>query len=89
LGYQQERELAAAGVCGKDVGVTKSRPLAMGAKFRRILARLQKVRGMDEHERILFARSMAATPTQRWQIHNNTLRSLGLSKLSARKKSAS
>jgi hypothetical protein len=58
----------------------------MGARYRRILARLQKVRGMDEHERILFARSMAATPTQRWQIHNNTLRSLGLSKRSARRK---
>ena len=48
----------------------------MGTKFERILALIQDAPGLDEHERILFARSLAATPAQRWRIHNNVLRSL-------------
>jgi hypothetical protein len=55
-------------------------------KFDQILARIRGVRGLDEHERILFARSLAASPNRRWQIHNNTLRSLVLSSPSVRKK---
>jgi len=58
----------------------------MGKKFDRILALIQNVPGLDEHERILFARSLAATPTQRWQIHNNVLRSLVLSSPSVRRR---
>jgi hypothetical protein len=57
-------------------------------KFEQVLARIQGVRGLDEHERILFARSLAATPDRRWQIHNQTLRSLILSSPSVRKKFA-
>lgn len=56
----------------------------MGRKFERILALIQDVPGLDEHERILFTRSLAATPTQRWQIHNNILRSLVFSSPSVR-----
>ena len=65
-----------------DVTGMKTKP----GKFEQILARIQSVRGLDEHERILFARSLAATPNRRWQIHNQTLRSLILSSPSVRKK---
>lgn len=58
----------------------------MGRKFERILTLIQDVPGLDEHECILFARSLAATPTQRWQIHNNILRSLVFSSPSVRKR---
>ena len=58
----------------------------MGKQFERILALIQDVPDLDEHERILFARSLAATPTQRWQIHNNMLRSFVFSSPSVRKR---
>jgi hypothetical protein len=69
---------------GHDVTVTgmKNKP----GKFEQVLARIRSVRGLDEHERILFARSLAATPDRRWQIHNQTLRSLILSSPSVRKR---
>ena len=51
----------------------------------RILKRLEKVRGLSEHERILFARSLAATPDERWRLHENFLRSHGLFTRSERK----
>jgi len=57
-------------------------------RFGKVLARIQSVRGLDEHEQILFARSLAASPNRRWQIHNQTLRSLVLSSPSVRKKFA-
>jgi hypothetical protein len=69
-----------------DEAVSKKRPAALGRKFARISALIQDIPGLDEHERILFARSLAATPTQRWQIHNNVLRSLVFSSPSARKR---
>jgi hypothetical protein len=67
-----------------DVIVTgmKNKP----GSFAQVLARIQSVRGLDEHEQILFARSLAATPDRRWQIHNQTLRSLIFSTPSVRKK---
>ena len=43
-------------------------------------------RGLSEEERYLFARSLAATPDERWQLHENFLRSLGLSKRSMRRR---
>ena len=43
-----------------------------------ILRKLRGVRGLSEHERHLFARSLAATPDERWQMHENFLRSHGL-----------
>jgi len=67
---------------GHDINVkgTKNKP----DKFEQVLACIQGVRGLDEHERILFARTLAATPNRRWQIHNQTLRSLTLSSPSVR-----
>ena len=41
--------------------------------------------GLSEHEKILFARSLAATPDERWRMHENFLRSLNLYTRSARK----
>ncbi|MCI0745174.1 MAG: hypothetical protein L0Y58_07200 [Verrucomicrobia subdivision 3 bacterium] len=52
----------------------------------RIFAKLQDVPGLSVEEKWLFARSLAATPDQRWRIHENFLRSHGLYKRSARKK---
>ena len=35
----------------------------------RILAQLRDERGLSEHERILWARSLAATPDERWRMN--------------------
>jgi hypothetical protein len=48
--------------------------------------RIRKVRGFDEHEKNLNARSLAATPDERWQMNVTFLRSLGLWGRSGRKK---
>jgi hypothetical protein len=52
----------------------------------RILAKLRDDPGLSEHEKILWARSLAATPDERWRLHQNFLRSLGLYTRSQRKK---
>ena len=41
--------------------------------------------GLSEEELILFARSLAATPDERWRMHENFLRSLNLFTRSSRK----
>ena len=51
-----------------------------------ILRKLRGVRGLSEHERHLFARSLAATPDERWQMHENFLRSHDLFTRTSRKK---
>ncbi len=40
--------------------------------------KLKRLRSLDEHEKILFARSLAATPDERWALNERYLRSLGL-----------
>jgi hypothetical protein len=51
-----------------------------------MLKRLERLdAGLSEHEKILFARSLAATPDERWRMHENFLRSLNLCTRSARK----
>ena len=52
----------------------------------RMLAKLRHEPGLSEHEKILWARSLAATPDERWQMHQNFLRSLDLFTRSQRKK---
>ncbi len=47
-------------------------------KFETTLRRLSGVPGLSEHEKILFARSLAATPDERWRTHEAFLRSHGL-----------
>jgi hypothetical protein len=52
----------------------------------RVLKKIQDLPGLSEDEKILFARSLAATPDERWQLHENFLRSHGLFRRSDRKK---
>jgi hypothetical protein len=35
--------------------------------WKKVYRRIQTMRGFDEHEKILIARSLAATPDERWQ----------------------
>ena len=58
----------------------------MEKKIARVLEKIRHVRGLSADEKYLFARSLAATPDERWQIHQNFLRSLGLSTRSMQKK---
>ena len=46
--------------------------------WRKMYDRIKDVQGLDEHEKILYARSMAATPEERWGMNVRYLRSLGL-----------
>jgi hypothetical protein len=55
-------------------------------KYAAELKRLQKFPELSEHEKILFAMSLSATPTERWQRHETFLRSHDLFKHSNRKK---
>jgi hypothetical protein len=43
----------------------------------KVYRKLKSLRGMDEHEKVLYARSLAATPDERWQLNTAFLRSLG------------
>ena len=55
-------------------------------KFQAMRKRLERLDdGLGEDEKILFARSLAATPDERWRMHENFLRSLNLYTHSARK----
>jgi hypothetical protein len=58
----------------------------MEKKVARVLQRLRCVRGLSEAERYLFARSLAATPDERWRLHENFLRSHDLYTRSGRRK---
>lgn len=53
-------------------------------KFREKLKVLEKIPGLSEHERILFAMSLSATPDERWRRHENFLHSHGLFERSKR-----
>jgi len=55
-------------------------------KYKVALRKLRDLPGLSEHEVILFARSLAATPDQRWEMNTSFLRSLGFSGLSAKRK---
>lgn len=52
-----------------------------------VYRRLKRMRGLSEEEKIQLARSLAATPDERWRMHENFLRSHGLFSHSARKAS--
>ena len=52
----------------------------------RVLRRLRGTPGLSEDELHLFARSLAATPDERWRLHENFLRSHDLYTRSSRKK---
>jgi hypothetical protein len=58
----------------------------MEKKAARILRKIRGVPGLSEDERHLFARSLAASPDERWRLHENLLRSHGLFTRSSREK---
>jgi hypothetical protein len=43
----------------------------------KLYRRLKSVSGMTSDERILFARSQAATPDERWEMNVNCIKALG------------
>ena len=51
----------------------------MKKEERRILRKLQKERNLTPTERALYARCLAATPDERWEMNMHYVRSLGLS----------
>jgi hypothetical protein len=55
-------------------------------KIARIVKKIRDVPGLSDEEKLLFARSLAATPDERWRLHENFLRSHGLFTRSERKK---
>lgn len=66
-------------------------PFILESLEKKILAlaeKLKKFRHLSEHERILYARSLLATPDERWRMSQNFLRSHGLLKPFAKQKSA-
>ncbi len=52
----------------------------MQKKMAAMLEKLRNEPGLSEDEKILFARSLSATPQERWNMHVNFLRSLNLYK---------
>lgn len=53
------------------------------------MSRTPGLEHLDESERLLIARSLAATPDERWQMSRNYLRLVGCSKPSKPKRSGS
>jgi hypothetical protein len=58
----------------------------MEKKVARVFEKIRHVRGLSVDEKYLFARSLAATPDERWRMHQNFLRSHGLYTRSERRK---
>ena len=54
-------------------------------RIERVFERIKAVRDLSVDEKWLFARSLAATPDERWRLHEDFLRSHGLYARSARK----
>jgi len=46
--------------------------------WKRVYRRIRSLRGLSNEEKIMIARGLAATPDERWQMHENFLRSHGL-----------
>lgn len=86
-GYPTLTEISNCPPLTRRLANGRGRPYAaiMRRKTRRILWLLKDVKGLSEEERILFARSLAATPDERWRMHESFLRSHGLFTRSGRK----
>lgn len=54
-----------------------------------MLARLKSVRGLTDAEKSVHALGLAATPQERWEMFENSVRSFGFWKRSKPRKSAS
>jgi len=55
-------------------------------KVARMLQKMRYLPGLSEHEKILFALSLVATPDERWRMHESFLRSHDLYTRSSRKR---
>jgi len=44
----------------------------------KVYQKIKSARGLDESEKILYARTLAATPAERWHMNETFLRSYGL-----------
>ena len=53
----------------------KRRPMLKD--WKKVHRKIRHVPGFDEHEKILYARSLAAMPDERWHTNVTFLRSLG------------
>jgi hypothetical protein len=58
----------------------------MEKKVARVFERIRHVRALSVDEKHLFARSLAATPDERWRLHQNFLHSHGLYTRSERRR---
>ena len=56
-------------------------------RLRAVADQLKVLPHLDEAERLLYARSLLATPDERWRLHETYLRSLNLFSYFERKKS--
>lgn len=54
----------------------------------RVLARLKRLRGLDDGQKSVHALGLAATPQERWELFEQSVRSSGYWKRSKRSKSA-
>jgi hypothetical protein len=54
--------------------------------WRKVYRRLRKRRDLNEFEKWQFARSLAATPDERWAMNNAMLKVLGFDDLSSEEK---
>jgi hypothetical protein len=52
----------------------------------KIYRRIRRMRGLRMEEKVLLAQGLAATPQERWSMHDQFLRSFGLSSHWERKK---
>jgi hypothetical protein len=44
----------------------------------KVYRKLKSMRGLSEEEKALLAQALAATPEERWRMHDEYLRSFGL-----------
>jgi len=69
----------------KNAAQKKLPPLPVRAA--RVLARLKHVRGLSDAEKSVHALGLAATPQERWDMFEKSLRSFGYWKPSKKNKS--
>ena len=70
----------------KNAARKKLPPLPVRAA--RVLARLKHVRGLDDAEKSVHALGFAATPQERWDLFESSVRSFGYWKPLKKNKSA-
>ncbi len=61
--------------------------LPLPVRAARMLAKLESIKDLDENEKSVHALGLAATPQERWELHETRIRSLGYWKPLKRKKS--